>query len=677
MSPQRREGSLIQADFFQNIGGLNNSDSPFAVKENQSIFGENWDYTLDGGILKRQGHYKLNSSADAQLKSLGIGLLNTPTGTKTVVRAAGTKIQSFDITPRIFTNMTKDTAAAPSDFLTSGSTVRVIKTQFNTTSASALWLCGGGLGRPHGVYSSTKVTENGVDVPTGAISLSQIAGTGTFPSTGTFRYVVSYTKASTSAESNVALEESIALASATNHVVIDLTGLTSLDTTLIGTINIYRSAVNGAEGFTTGDLIAQLASTTTSYTDTGSSISDSENIPRSGNTILDNTRLSAGTYNAITTWKRRLVTSKDSTLEISDLNKPESFPTVNRITVPSGGNITGFGVLSSISTSSDSSDEYLAIFKERELWLLTGNDTDDWNLVYVDAVGCPAQSLIVNANSYLVWVDARGVHMWKGNGKPLFLSPTIDSFWLKDGALDISKITRGFGTFYRPTSTVLWVLSHKIEGENKVALKLNLRHTLPSVTNDLLGNIVEGIFTIDTMAMELDAMDAMIPPNEQDETLLGGDNAGFMYRMFDGYNDGGSAIDFKYDTSWLNFGSPGTTKRIHKVIVWVRAIGTWNLKLDFWSDYKAADTDSAAITQQIRIKDDTETALWDLAQWDSADWDDFNPRYIPLVYNIPINAVKKNNEGDAFRFRFSNNGADQPIHIAGFSVIYSEMGVGH
>ena len=669
--PVRQTGRMLQADYFINTGGLNNTDSPFAVREDQATDGRNWDYVRTGGIRKRLGHQKVNSSADAQLKTLGIGLHNTTTGTKTVVRAAGTKIQSVNLTSAIFTNMTEDTTAASSEFLTSGSNQRVVKSQFNTTLANVLWLAGGGMTLPKGVYSASKVTENGSVTPTGSLGTSVASGSGVFSTTGTAYYAVSYRKLSTQNEGNVALDKSATISATTDEVTLDLTGLTNLDTTKYDKIYIYRSSVGGVEGFTTGDLIAQLDSTETSYVDTGADIvTASTNIPRAGNTVLDQSPLPSGTYNVLTTFKRRLVTSKDSTIRLSDLNKPEAWPTVNTITVPSGGNITGLAVISNSSTTGAVVDEFLVIFKERELWVLTGNDIEDWSLQFIDNVGCPAQSLIATANGYIGWMDSRGIYLWNGASKPIYTSRPIEDYFEKDGDLDLSKIERGYAAFFRKSSQIIWVVSNKFYGENKFAIKLDLRLTLPAVTRDIAGNVMEGVFTADSMS-EIDAIEAMVPTGEKEEALIGGDNAGFLYRMYNAHSDGGAGIDFQYDTTFLMQGTPSQTKRYHKVIVWVEELGTWDLTLDYWSNYRVADEAKSTRAQPISKDLENDISLWDVAFWDTADWDDYLPKQSPIVFNLDSN--RGNAEGDAIKLRLRNSGADQPVTISGFSILYTEL----
>ena len=85
---QSQQGQLIQADFFDNTGGLNLSDSPMRVADNEAVAGYNFDLLVKGGIKKRKGHTLLNGSPDAQLQSFGFGLWSDTSvpANKTVVK---------------------------------------------------------------------------------------------------------------------------------------------------------------------------------------------------------------------------------------------------------------------------------------------------------------------------------------------------------------------------------------------------------------------------------------------------------------------------------------------------------------------------------------------------------------------------------------------------------------
>lgn len=679
-----QEAQLIKADFFDNTGGLNLSDAPFRVRDNQAVGGMNYEYTfagVTGGIHKVNGPTKINTVADSTAKTLGIALHNTTNGVKQVIRATDSKVQIITLDTGTFTTLFEDTASGTqSTFFASGSTQPVVFSQFNTTLANVLWMAGGGETRMYGVVGGPpyKVTENGASPPAGSITTTVTADAGVFVSTGTYYYAVLLRKGSTFVNSNVALDKPATVTVTTQKVTIDLTGITAFDQTKYDQIWIYRSAVGGVSGFTTGDIIAKLASSTTTYDDTGTSISSTQNVPRAGNLVLDNSVLPSGTFKTITSWKRRLVTADKSTVYISDLNKPESWPTANYITVPSGGDITALAVLGFNTPNAPTPQEFLCVFKERELWLITGDtapnatDNGDYSLKQMDSVGCANQALVVSTGGFLSWLDYRGIYLWNGDTKSIYCSRTIEPLFQPDGDLNTGKFPIGVGVYYRRFNTIYWYLSDKSIGEQKSILKMDLRLTLPGVETTLDSKMLDGVFIRDSQLFATYAGVSMIPPTDKDEIMLVGDDQGFIYKA---YNTAvpGTAVDFSYMTKALDMQSPGTTKQFHKVIAWVSAVGDWNLNLDYWSNYKISAQEKSSRAVRLPTGVQNGDALWDVAFWDIAFWDDFSIATGAMVFNL--DGQQNNSVGDAITLKFYNSNADQPITIFGFSVIYSVLGL--
>lgn len=256
-------------------------------------------------------------------------------------------------------------AVAGSEVVTVSGTTITIKIQDGSSTANQINTA---YGLVSAATSLVTCSVSGTGSNSQNIGRVAISSAGTWPSTSTYAYTIVYRKLSTQGLSNASLDVTATLLKTTDTVYLDLSGLTGLDTTLVDEIFIFRSAAAGAVNFTTGSLIAQIPSTQTSYVDTGptTDLASAQNIPRNGNLLLDNSVLPAGTYNALTMFKRRLVTSQNSTLYLSDLNKSESWPASNVITVPSAGNITGLAVISFTSPQAQTLDEILVIFKERE-----------------------------------------------------------------------------------------------------------------------------------------------------------------------------------------------------------------------------------------------------------------------------------------------------------------------
>lgn len=665
-------GQLQKADYMDNIGGINTSDSAFRIKDSQTPAGINFDYTQQGSIRKRQGYTLINSVADGQTYTLGLSQYNSNIGTKFNVRIADTKIQSVDLSVPSFTNLTEDTSAVNSDFITASATNPILFSQFNTATSNVLWLGGPSASSIYGVYSASKVTKLGVNAPTASVFTATAGAGSSSLQTGTYRYTLVYRKASTQAISNAVLEASASV-TATNDVTLAWT-LTNNDTTKYDQIWVYRSALNGAIGFTTGDLIAQLASSVTGYVDTGTSILDAENIPRSGSSISDNSVLPSGTITALTTFKRRLVVAVDSQLCISEINKPESMAVSNYITIPSGGRITSLSVISFTSAQAQSLEEILVIHKEREVWVLTGDSLEDWVLKFIDSTGCASQASVVVANGFLTWLDYRGIYLWDGGSKPIYCSRPIESYFAEDGDIDKTKLNLIHSKFYKKQNVVIFYVSHAIYGEQRFAIKLDLRLTLPGVEQNLSGRVLDGVFTSDVVDFPVYAADTFLPTDTQNEKLLVGDSSGYLYYGYTSYSDNSNAYDFLYQTKFLDQNLPSETKRYHKVIVWVEELGSWNLTLDYWTGYQSTTLNRTSIALPISTAVGGDSALWDIALWDLASWDDYNPKLKPLVFNLHP-GLQNANEGDCIKLQFRNSGADEPVTISGFSILYSIKGV--
>lgn len=675
----QKVGAHTQADYFTNVGGVNASDSPFVAPPSQAAeASRNFEYTKKGGFRKRLGLQKYNTSADTELRTYGIFQRLTSAGVSSTIRAAARKIQKVALSTATFTNLSEDTSGAGTDFLAASTTQPVAETMFSTANADVLWLSGGGMSSIYGAYSDTKVTQNGSALPTGAIGLS-VGGSGSSLATGTYFYSVALRKASTQAISNADLDNSIAV-TAGQDVTIDLSTITSTDTTKYDKFYIYRSSLGGVTDFTAGSLVAIVDSTDTSYVDDGTNVSSSTAVPRAGSTSLDNSMLPSGTAKYTTLFKRRLVTVIDNTVYISDTNKPESWPTINQISLPTGGEVTGLAVISFNTPTSTGTDEFLCVFKEDELRVITGTGAvnattllPDWRLIFVDKIGCSAHNSLVNANGYLAWVNMQGFYLWDGSGKPIYASKLIEEMFATDGDLDVSKLNLCWGTYYKKQQQIYWQMSHDIYGEQKYALKMDLRLTLPSISSDLSNRILEAAFVPDSTPMALYDGMSYVPNNDSTERLVTADDVGFVYRHFAVPNDADAGIEFEYETLFLDQNQPGIKKDYLKVIAWVDDVGSWDLTLNFWTDYRAAEDEKSVKSAQISSGTSSSTSLWDVAFWDQASWDDARTiKLKPIVFNL--RSPKNNTQGDAIKLRFEQSGADEPVTVYGYSIIYAPVG---
>lgn len=702
-SNAHHQGALLQADFLDNIGGINVTDSPFKVSDNECLESYNFDYISTGGIRKRLGIIKQNSSPYAVTQTLGLNMYVDTNSNKTLLRASSSTLSSLDPNTYAATTLTDDTVSAGSTPFNS-MLIPVVFNQFNsnspdqnTGSGNTMWMAGGGLTALTGAYSTTKYTVNGASVAAGSIAVADGGGSGSTLN-GTYFYGVALYKASTQVTSNVALDASAAITSGHNAT-INLANIAAYDTTKYTQIWIYKSAVSGVTGFTTGDLVAKIAYngttytvssgsgsiTGSTYTDAGGTLVSVMNIPRAANTIIDQSVLPTATYKYLTSWKGRLITASGTNVYLSDLNKPESWPTGNVITVPSAGPITGLAIIYFSSPTSASNDSYLAVFKERELWVITGegllsttsNPNTAWKLKFVDNVGCPDQSSIITLNGFLAWIDYRGIYLWNGSARPVYTSRKLETIFQDNGDLNKARLIYTRGVYFRKYNQLIWYLSSNAWGNNLFVIKMDLRLTLPLFEAGTNSNTIEGVFTWDYIASGVTggiyAAFTGVLPQFNDEYLLIGDDTGYTYRMYSGYADVAGGPQFQYTTRFLDFGGAGVTKRFHKIIVYVQDLGNYNLTLNYWADYRTAVSNQSTRQTLISSNNNTSaTALWDVGLWDVAYWDNYTPAMKSITFNL--SSENNNCEGDALKLQFQQTTVNQPVTIYGFSVLYSILG---
>jgi hypothetical protein len=670
----RKDGQFWVEDFFLNTGGLNTADSPFVVAAGSATGGKNFDYRKRGGVGKRFAHDQLNDTADTQLKSLGLGLWDKPTAVREVIRAAGRKLQVFDIDAHTFTNLSEDTTAAGTNFLAADTTQPVVNSMFNSASAGVLWMAGGGMDSIYGAYSATKVTKNGVPAPTASAFTATAAAGGTLTA-GEYYYTLVYRKASTQALSNGVLEAN-ATTSGGNLTINLAWTLTNNDTTKYDKIYVYRSAINGASGFTAGSLVTILDSSTTSYADTGTVTTSAVTVPRANSISLDNSELPSGTYNSITLFKRRLVAAYGNTVCLSDINKSESWPTYQRITIPAGGDITGLAIITLSSAATSDVEEILCVFQQRKLWVITGDGTldddglPDWQLKYINSAGAPNQVCIVPADGKLAWLNYRGFYMWAGNGKPAYVSKLIEDKFGLGGDIDKSKLKIAWGMFTESRGELQWCLSSKTYGEQKYVLKMDLSASL-SGQQDSLGNMTaEAVFSPDVLTFPAYSGLSFLSSQEATEELIYyGDSAGFVYSGYATTLEGGAFVDFEYLTPHLTFGTPGKVKRAHKVVVWVLDKGNYDLSLSYWSDFRYRNADGGQRATRISPNNSTSGFLWGNAQWGTGTtWGAVASRPRPVVFNLADGA-----EGETLRLQLAQYNSSKQCLIYGFSIFYSEV----
>lgn len=682
----RREGQYYIEDFHILNGGLNTSDSPFVVDRTMCVGGKNFDFRKRGAVQKRLGHLKLNSSANAQTKTLGLGQWDRTGGSRKVLRASGTKLQEFNTSSYAFTNLTEDTTTATSSFLPGTSTQPVVTAMFNDPNAGCLWAAGGGMSAIYGMYSGTKVTENGVPTPGGTITVANSPAGGTWGATGYYRYAVAFRKTSTQATSNAVLFTEVHITDTTKQVRVDLAALTGVDTAKYDKIYLYRSSYSsstqGNTAFTAGDLVALIDSSvpgsgTTYYDDSGSAnyVSTSISVPQADSTVADQSVLPTKTYTSLAVFKRRLVTAYNNTVRFSDINQDEYWPTYQTITLPTGGDITAVATLSFTSPVSADVDEYLCVFQQRAIWVITGDGVitsgiPNWSLKFISSAGAIGQSSIVAADGFLAWVNYRGFYLWNGNGKPRYISKRIEDKFALAGDIDKTKLGSAWGIYCEGRGEIQWVLSSKTYGEQQLSLKLDLDATIKAPNG---GDMYEGVFSPDALGFSAYAgVSFLSASTSTDETYYYGDGSGYVYSGYSSPYDGGAFVDFQYITPYLWPAGPSSTMRVHKVVAYVHDKGTYDLTLNYWTNYRSTAAEGG--TRSLSISPGTEGntgAVWGSATWGAGTtWGSVGSRPRTVTFKLS----DTNSEGDCIKLQFSQTSSTKPCIFYGFSIYYTLIG---
>lgn len=664
-------------NYMSNTGGLNISSSPLYMQDNQAT-GQSYNYDLNktGAITKTLAAKVLNIVADTNKNCLGLGFHHdVATDARTIVRMAGTALQVFNPVTGGITQLSQDNSAANTSFLNPTSTQPVVSVGFNDNNGNTeLWMSGGGMNGIFGYLgpnNNNTITQNGVSVPTGNINLTvNTHGGGSWPTgdTGTFFYGVQFRKKSTQNVSNVTLDTSAIIVNLDDTITIDLTAINNIDSTLYDQITIWRSSLNGVSAFTTGDIIAELPITATTFTDTGTSIDSVQNTPRPGNIALDNSVLPVGTYNYVTTFKRRLVAFSGSNIYISDLDKPESWPLTNYITITTGGPITGGSYIGNPSEYTTGADEYLCIWKEVGLWCLTGNSYLDWDLTFVDKTGCAGQSLVTTFNGWVTWMGYSGIYIWGGQGQPIRISRPIASLFDTDGDIDKTKLKMGVCFQYEKSSQIIWRISHRTKGFNKFSVKLDTRLTAEALAQSVNFLDIDGVFITDTDNNSYTGM-VSFRPSTYDEQFLVADNAGFVYQMFSSTT---SQVLFDYETKPLDMGHPEVLKRFKRVLVYIEKLTDNDLSIFYWTDYRIRSEYQSVVKATMAPTKGTQPALWDIALWDQASWDDYTPDIGIIEFNL--HSYENNAEGQSLKLRFEQYDAGAPVRIHGFAIEWEPVG---
>jgi hypothetical protein len=113
----------------------------------------------------------------------------------------------------------------------------------------------------------------------------------------------------------------------------------------------------------------------------------------------------------------------------------------------------------------------------------------------------------------------------------------------------------------------------------------------------------------------------------------------------------GKPINFLYDTGWFAMDVPESKKKMKKIWVYTEASGNYALEFTYFFDLGSTGT-------MIPIQLLGPGAKWNEATWGQASWGGTS---------IISDRRQAQGQGRYFKFRFANNGADEPITIYGVS----------
>lgn len=661
MANTRQEAQLITAEFFDNTGGLETSNSPFLSHPDCASGGFNFDYVQRGAIRKRKGHALLNSGDGSP--TYGLGFFNDSKSNRAIVRFKQGQAQLVSSGDWSYSNISHELP---------GSTVeavdRVVSNMF-TGNGEALWFANRTrkLGGVYKTDTGFTITDNGVtNMATGSLTAALNTTASTFVAAGTFRYVATAVK-HTGSEGNAALEVAFNVTDPAKGVLLTLTN--NLSPSVYKKVNIYRSAINGAEGFTVGDLVAELTTITPTMTfiDTGTSIVETQPVPRAYSVVADYSELPDGVYKGVHQFKRRLVTFSGSTLYLSEEGNAEAWPQTNRITLPTGGNITCVIPISFTTQYSSAADEHLCIFKQNELWVLTGSDYTDWEVKYIDDSGVSNQSLATQCNGFISWVNYRGAFLWNGSDKPTYISQNIENLFQRGGTIKKDSFSESFVTFYKSRNEVQFYLQDNYTvTSHSYTLKLDLRLTQLGTESTLIDRKLDGIFTPDLVPIRMTAGIVYIPDADApEEVMLLGDENGALYHAYSALTDANTPISLNYLTQNLDMGSRGTNKRFHKVVVWVKKVSGIQVGLEWWVNYRDLSSTPGSITQTAPVTS-SNSLIWDSGNWDEKVWDNTTLDMLPITFNLFAN-----NDGDCIQLRLSES-SNKELVIYGYTIHYSQ-----
>lgn len=349
-------------------------------------------------------------------------------------------------------------------------------------------------------------------------------------------------------------------------------------------------------------------------------------------------RFSTGTTTAptpefIENHKDRIWTMNGNNLKSSVLDLSVSgehfndFDTANNaveINIPSGKGDTGTGLYSLGNA--------LYVFQKRAIWAIYGSSPGDFELRNItNEIGMVHKKTLVEYDNFVMFLSNEDVYMFDGSnlrnvsdGKVKELIRT----WANKSSAVATLWDNKYVIAYTPTS----------DTHNSKVLYYD-------ITRDAWGEFTNmWASTFSTWGGGADS----------NQLYFGSSNQGALYKFNTGTNDDHYEIPMLYDTASLGYGANTNDKIIKKFYLQLITQGDYDLAVT-----QLSDISSSEIVSTVNMSAGT-TSLWDVAQWDVDVWSDEGTLITERIAEFQGSAKY-------FKFRFENNGLDEPVEILGLT----------
>ena len=338
-----------------------------------------------------------------------------------------------------------------------------------------------------------------------------------------------------------------------------------------------------------------------------------------------------------------------SFLFYSGVNAPESVPTQNVLDVSTadGDIVTGHAV----------AQDYALVFKRRSIYLLS-HDREEQPLLspISQGIGAVSDRAIVQFDGRVYFLSDDGFMVTDGS-RTQPLSRELDE-WVR--LLPPAHLADAFGWSDRSGRRVmLSVNSGGSEYNNEVwAIHVDTG-AITRLTGFVLGAAM----------------------NYKHETLVifqsqVGDAKKWELGLWDAdHNIRDTAYTGRFETKWLDMGTPYADKRFSHAIIYYVQDGSHDLTVDWavsWDDRVNRGSDKIDLTY-IDADNNEDATLWNSGNWDLTNrtWDGARTRSVRVDFKDNTEASVL---GKSVQLAFQTTAANTPFHIVGFEVHYEEFG---